>query len=68
MDQPYATLAAMITRFDRDVGQIIDRVDALGLARNTVFLVLSDNGPHVAGGIEDHRILNGAPGLSGRKI
>ena len=68
VDQPYATLAAMITRFDRDVGQIIDRIDALGLTRNTVFLVLSDNGPHVAGGIEDHRILNGAPGLSGRKF
>ena len=66
--QPYATLAAMITRFDRDVGQLMDRVDALGLASNTIFLVLSDNGPHVAGGIEDHTILGGAPGLSGRKF
>ena len=68
VEQPYATLAAMITRFDRDVGQLMDRVESLGLTSNTIFLVLSDNGPHVAGGITDHSILNGAPGLSGRKF
>jgi arylsulfatase A-like enzyme len=37
--------AAMITRLDRDVGRILERVKQLGLDTNTVVLFTSDNGP-----------------------
>jgi uncharacterized sulfatase len=40
----------MITRLDRDVGRILDRLDALGLAETTVVIFTSDNGPHREGG------------------
>ena len=68
VDQPYATLAAMITRFDRDVGQIVAKIDALGLAQDTLIIVTSDNGPHEAGGIVHAGLLNGAGNLDGRKF
>lgn len=38
------TLAAMITRLDRDVGRILDLVKELGLDENTLILFASDNG------------------------
>jgi hypothetical protein len=34
----------MITRADADFGAIVDRIEALGLAEDTVFIVTSDNG------------------------
>jgi arylsulfatase A-like enzyme len=43
--------AAMITRLDRDVGRLLDRIDELGLGENTVIFFSSDNGPHKEGGI-----------------
>ncbi|MBM3459291.1 MAG: arylsulfatase [Armatimonadetes bacterium] len=43
-------LAAMITRLDRDVGRILERVRALGLDQQTLVLFSSDNGPHREGG------------------
>ncbi len=43
-DEPHATLAAMITRLDRDVGRILDLVATLGLDSNTVVFFTSDNG------------------------
>jgi arylsulfatase A-like enzyme len=53
-DEPYAdrdwpqtekNFAAMITRMDRDVGRILDRVKQLGLDENTLIVFTSDNGP-----------------------
>ena len=45
-----ATFAAMVTRLDRDVGRILDRLRELGVAENTIVLFSSDNGPHREGG------------------
>jgi arylsulfatase A-like enzyme len=42
--------AAMITRLDRDVGELLAKLTALGLAQNTLVLFTSDNGPHREGG------------------
>ncbi len=42
--------AAMITRLDRDVGELLARLTSLGLARDTLVLFTSDNGPHREGG------------------
>ncbi|MEP7272210.1 MAG: arylsulfatase [Acidobacteriota bacterium] len=36
--------AAMVTRLDRDVGRVLDELDRLGLATNTVVFFTSDNG------------------------
>ena len=47
-DQPHATLAAMITRLDRDVGRILQLIADLGLDRNTIVFFTSDNGAAAA--------------------
>ncbi|WP_324025354.1 arylsulfatase [Maribacter sp. BPC-D8] len=48
--KPLATYASMVTRIDAYVGQIIDKVDELGLADNTIIMFASDNGPTTLGG------------------
>jgi len=42
---PRAAYAAMVTRMDRDVGRLLDLLDELELARDTVVFFASDNGP-----------------------
>jgi arylsulfatase A len=49
-ETPKAAFAAMITRMDRDIGTIVERLRASGIDRNTVILFTSDNGPHQEGG------------------
>ena len=41
---PRAAYAAMITRLDRSVGQIVDLIRELGLDDDTIFVFTSDNG------------------------
>ncbi|MGW4856906.1 sulfatase-like hydrolase/transferase [Streptomyces sp. NPDC004288] len=43
--------AAQVSLFDALVGDVVDRLRALGLADDTVVLVTSDNGPHEEGGV-----------------
>ena len=38
--------AAMISRMDRDVGKILDLLNELKIAENTLVMFTSDNGPH----------------------
>ena len=47
---PHATYAAMVSRLDRDVGRILDKLGELGLNRRTIVFFTSDNGPSVEGG------------------
>ncbi|MCC7376904.1 MAG: arylsulfatase [Verrucomicrobiales bacterium] len=42
--------AAMVTRLDRDVGRLLDRLAELGLDDRTLVIFTSDNGPHREGG------------------
>ena len=49
-EYPHATFAAMVSRLDMYVGQIVDRLKELGLYENTVIMFASDNGPHKEGG------------------
>ncbi len=50
-EYPKATFASMISRLDRYVGDIIQRLKELGLDENTLIVFTSDNGPHGEGGI-----------------
>ena len=45
-EEPHATFAAMVTRLDVYVGQLVDKLQELGLYENTILLFSSDNGPH----------------------
>ncbi len=47
--------AAMIARLDAHVGRLIDTLDRLGIADNTLVLFTSDNGPHREGGQDTDR-------------
>jgi uncharacterized sulfatase len=47
--------AAMIARLDRDVGRLLDRLEARGIAKDTLVLFTSDNGPHQEGGNDPER-------------
>lgn len=42
---PRAGYAAMITRMDKGIGQILDKIAELGLDEDTLVLFTSDNGP-----------------------
>ncbi len=50
-----------IVQFDWSVGQIMDALDRLGLAENTLVILSSDNGPVVDDGYDDkaEELLNG---------
>ncbi|MFD8634040.1 sulfatase-like hydrolase/transferase [Streptomyces sp. NPDC059533] len=43
--------AAQISHLDAQVGAVVDRLKALGIAERTVLLIASDNGPHEEGGV-----------------
>ena len=65
---PRAAYAAMITRMDAQIGQIVEAVKQAGLLENTIFVFSSDNGPAYDGyGGTDDAFFNSAGGLRGRK-
>ncbi|MDD3899840.1 MAG: arylsulfatase [Dysgonamonadaceae bacterium] len=49
-EYPRATHAAMVSRIDMYVGQIIDKLKDEGIYENTLIVFTSDNGPHQEGG------------------
>ncbi len=49
---PHATFAAMVTRLDVYVGQIVEKLKEKGLYENTIIIFASDNGPHLEGGAD----------------
>ena len=48
----HAQFAAMITRLDSYVGEILEKLKEKGLAENTLVIFTSDNGPHEEGGAD----------------
>jgi arylsulfatase A-like enzyme len=63
---PHATYAAMVSRLDRDVGRILDRLRELRLDRNTLVFFTSDNGPSIEGG-SDPAFFRSSGALRGHK-
>jgi arylsulfatase len=64
--RPRAAYAAMITRFDNEVGALLQALKRNGVADNTIVIVTSDNGPSWVGGV-DLEFFKSSGGLRGRK-
>ncbi len=44
LDLEMSVFAAMVDRMDQNIGRVLDKIDAEGLAENTIVIFLSDNG------------------------
>lgn len=65
---PRASYAAMVTRLDREIGELLNLLKTLGLEENTIVVFTSDNGPtydRLAG--SDSAYFNSAEGRRGLK-
>lgn len=51
-EYPHATFAAMVTRLDTYVSQIVAKLKELGIYDNTIIIFSSDNGSHMEGGAD----------------
>jgi len=64
-DQPWPQTeknkAAMITRLDTQVGQLLNKLDDLKVADDTIVFFTSDNGPHKEGGVDPNFFKSGGP-------
>ena len=60
-DKPYSSCAAMITRWDNYVGDVMAELKELGLDKNTIVIFTSDNGPHREGGANPDYFLSYGP-------
>jgi arylsulfatase A len=63
---PHAAFAAMVSRLDKFVGEIMKAVKEKGLEENTLIIFSSDNGPHQENG-GDPAFFNSNGGLKGIK-
>lgn len=52
VEHTHAQFAAMISRLDIYVGQVLDKLKEKGLDKNTIVIFTSDNGPHEEGGAD----------------
>ncbi|MDH5397447.1 MAG: arylsulfatase [Cyclobacteriaceae bacterium] len=50
--ESHAAFAAMVHILDNQVGEIMAKLEELGLADNTIVMFTSDNGPHLEGGAD----------------
>lgn len=51
-NESHAAFAAMVDLLDQQVGEIVSKVEKLGIADNTIIIFTSDNGPHKEGGAD----------------
>ena len=51
-DEPHAAFVSMVEILDHQVGEIMYKVDNLGLSDKTIIVFTSDNGPHIEGGAD----------------
>ncbi len=63
---PRRAYAAMVSRFDRDIGRLLSVLDELNLTNDTIVMFSSDNGPTFNGGT-DSEFFDSAAGLNGLK-
>lgn len=63
---PHAHFAAMVSRLDAYVGEIVAAIKKQGIEQNTIIIFTSDNGPHAEGG-GDPRFFGSSGNLRGIK-
>jgi arylsulfatase A-like enzyme len=59
--QQEKNFAAMVTRLDKDVGRILERLKQHGVDNDTIVFFTSDNGPHREGGHTPDFFQSGGP-------
>lgn len=52
VEKPRASFAAMVSRLDMYVGEVLSELKRLGIDDNTLVIFTSDNGPHEEGGAD----------------
>ena len=57
----HAEFAAMITRLDAQVGEVLAKLKEKGLDENTIVIFTSDNGPHAEGGADPNFFKSSGP-------
>ena len=57
----HAAFVAMIEILDRQVGEIVQTLEELGLSENTLIIFTSDNGPHQEGGADPEYFNSNGP-------
>ena len=60
-----ATYAAMVKNLDDNIGGVLDHIDSLGLAGNTIVIFASDNGGYI-GKFQGERVTDNYPLRSGK--
>lgn len=63
---PHAAYAAMVTKLDNYVGEVVKKLKESGLDKNTLIIFTSDNGPHTEGG-NTPEFFNSSDGFRGIK-
>ncbi len=66
-ENPHAAFAAMITRMDGYIGQILELIEEKGISENTIVIFTSDNGGQQDGAGVDLEFFNGNYPLRGWK-
>lgn len=64
--ESHAAFAAMVSVMDDDIGELMAKLEELGIAENTLVVFTSDNGAHFEGG-HDPDYFNSTGGLRGKK-
>ncbi|MBX7132955.1 MAG: arylsulfatase [Fimbriimonadaceae bacterium] len=59
--KPRAAYAAMVSRMDRHIGQVRATLEDLGIAKNTLIIFSSDNGPTFNGGTDSKFFQSAGP-------
>lgn len=60
-ENAHAAFVAMIEILDRQVGEIVQTLEELGLSENTLIMFTSDNGPHQEGGADPEYFNSNGP-------
>ena len=59
--EPHTAFVSMIQLLDAQVGEIVAKLEGLGIADNTIVVFTSDNGPHTEGGADPEYFNSNGP-------
>ncbi|CAM4276696.1 arylsulfatase [Zobellia nedashkovskayae] len=59
--EPHTAFVSMVQLLDAQVGEIVAKLEGLGIADNTIVVFTSDNGPHTEGGADPEYFNSNGP-------